>query len=111
MSHVAKIKQCQKYNGRNHFATVCKKDGRINHVMENAPSVPLEHPQGRTSTPPDMLQLRSREIQRTRENAVQHAETPSALSDGVQHIAVPDHTSTRPRRLTKPPTWLKDYVH
>ena len=28
-------KQCQKCNGRNHFASVCKKDRRINHIMED----------------------------------------------------------------------------
>jgi len=28
-------KQYQKCNGRSHFASVCKKDGRINHVMED----------------------------------------------------------------------------
>ena len=28
-------KQCQKCNGRNHFASVCKKDRRINHVVED----------------------------------------------------------------------------
>ena len=28
-------KQCQKCNGRNHFASVCQKDRRINHVVED----------------------------------------------------------------------------
>ena len=28
-------KQCQKCNGRNHFASVCKKDRRINHIVED----------------------------------------------------------------------------
>ena len=74
------------------------------------PSVPVEQPQGRISTLRDTLQLRSREIQRTREDTVQQAETPSAIPDGVQHKTVPDHTLTRPRRVTKRPAWLKDYV-
>ena len=78
--------------------------------MDNT-SAPVEQPQGQTSPLPDTLQLRSREIQRATENAVQQAETPGAIPDGVQHKAIPDHTSTRPRRVTKPPAWLKDYVH
>ena len=77
--------------------------------MDNA-SPPVEQPQGQTSPLPDTLQLRSREIQRATENAVQQAETPGAIPDGVQHEAVPDHTSTLPRRVAKPAAWLKDYV-
>ena len=77
--------------------------------MDNT-SAPVEQPQGQTSPLPDTLQLRSREIQRATENAVQQAETPGAIPDGVQHKAIPDHTSTCPRRVTKPPAWLKDYV-
>lgn len=77
--------------------------------MDNT-SAPVEQPHGQTSPLPDTLQLRSREIQRATENAVQQAETPGAIPDGVQHEGVPDHTSTLPRRVTKPPAWLKDYV-
>ena len=77
--------------------------------MDNT-SAPVEQPQGQTSPLPDTLQLRSREIQRATENAVQQAETPGAIPDGVQHKAMPDHTLTHPRRVTKPPAWLKEYV-
>ena len=78
--------------------------------MDNT-SAPVEQPQGQTSPLPDTLQLRSREIQRAAENVVQQAETPGAIPAGVQHKAIPDHTSTRLRHVTKPPAWLKDYVH
>ena len=74
------------------------------------PRAPVKQVQGHTSPLPDTLQLRSREIQRTNEKAVQQAETPSAIPYGVPDNAVPDHSSTRLRRVTKPPVWLKDYV-
>lgn len=83
--------------------------------MDN-PCAPVEQPQRHASSLPDTLQVKSREIHQTRERTAQQAETPSAMPDGVQHKAVPDHQtipdhiSTRSRHATKPPAWLKDYI-